>query len=581
MSALSLIPLVVIGLHGYRIARQAVLDQVRERITSTVRARYAMIDSWLAERHQDINTLAHLPNLVQKIEGSGNYDVDVRFLEGLLETTRATGQPYESLTVYDRHWSIVAHERDGSHTEDEILSENFRSHVESSKDVYLDIAHLHESNQVGSHFGIAIRTEANEAVGYLVANLNLSESLSPLLMDRSGLGRSGKAYLIANDLEVLTEPFESGQPLAFKCRANPVLLECQTGGGEDVREYVDFFGHTVHGTSMTLPVLEWGVVVEIDRKEVMAWEKSLLIRTLVTLSVLVVAIVLASLWLSNLLGRPLSHLAAVVLRITSGNSDERLGAMGIREANEVGLAFNRMLDELKKKERQIVTTATLAAVGELTSRIAHEIRNPISSIKLNLQTISQSPSQDANCKELAQIAIGQAKRVEDLVGEMLEYAKPLAMTVEDVAFEDLMATSVQDVKRLADEKGVRLVFKDNLVHRKLLVDAEHFSQALANLLKNAFEASPVGSQVEVQAYELKNELWKYAIEVRDHGLGIRSDVRPRLFTPFFTTKPGGTGLGLANVRRIVDLHGGSVVAENGREGGAVFTIKLQRIGDAP
>jgi len=577
LSALALAPVLIIGFYTYFLAREAVLEQAYDHLTSTVRARHRMIESWLAERRQDISALAHLPILVQRIEGLElNRETDTRLLEGLLESTRAAGQPYESLTVYNNDWSVLARVRDRNHTEEEFLTATFKNGVENADDVYFDAAHLHELNQVGSHFGLAIRTDTNKSVGYLVANLNLSESLTPLLTDRSGLGDTGKSYIVAGDLQILTEPFATKQGIAFQHRANPVHLKCRTQQGQDVRLYRDFLGNQVLGTSMALPVQGWAVVVEIDSKEVMKWESILLSRVAVVLLIAIVAIIVASLWLSNVLGRPLASLAAVAHRIISGHTEERLGSMGMREADEVRLAVNLMLDELKTKEREIVRTATLATVGELTSRIVHEMRNPISSIRMNLQTICQASMPDSDCQELAEIAIGQAERLEEMLNELLHYGKPLELNPEDITFRALLEKSFAGVNGLAAHKHVRIVIKDEIGDRRLRVDSERLTRAIANLLQNAVEATPAGKNVIVRAYKPDRPGGEIEIAVRDCGSGIPHEYRERIFAPFFTTKSRGIGLGLANVRRIVEQHGGGVVVEKVPGGGTVFSIRLPR-----
>ncbi|MCC6487909.1 MAG: HAMP domain-containing histidine kinase, partial [Candidatus Hydrogenedentes bacterium] len=333
-------------------------------------------------------------------------------------------------------------------------------------------------------------------------------------------------------------------------------------------------GNQVLGTSMVLPIQGWAVVVEVDSNEVMKWERILLSRVAVTLLIAIVAIVLASLWLSSVLGRPLASLAAVAHRIISGHTEERLGNMGMREADEVRLAVNRMLDELKLKEREIVRTATLATVGELTSRIVHEMRNPISSIRVNLQTICQASMPDSDCQELAEIAISQAERLEEMLNELLHYGKPLELHPEDITFRVLMEKSLSGVNGLAADKEVHIAVKDEIGDQTLRIDTEYFTRAMTNLLQNAVEATPAGKDVVVRAYAPDPPGGEIEIAVRDRGSGIPHEYRERIFAPFFTTKSRGIGLGLANVRRIVEQHGGGVVVDEAPDGGTVFSIRL-------
>ena len=125
-----------------------------------------------------------------------------------------------------------------------------------------------------------------------------------------------------------------------------------------------------------------------------------------------------------------------------------------------------------------------------------------------------------------------------------------------------------------EEKKIKVEIQDGLNNKPLIADPEQIRRALTNLLTNAIQASPLEGKVIISADISPKEPDKIIISIRDNGPGIPDHIKKKLFRPFFTTRKDGTGLGLANVKKIVDFHGGNVTAKNGEEKGAIFTIVL-------
>ncbi len=228
-------------------------------------------------------------------------------------------------------------------------------------------------------------------------------------------------------------------------------------------------------------------------------------------------------------------------------------------------------------ERALAQTASLARVGELTSSIAHEMRSPLSSIKMTVQTIAQELG-DANpaFHELATIAQDQSHRLEGMLNDLLSYGKPLSLNVTNITFNELLEETLISVAQEKQEKEVEVDVVDKLGDIQLEMDKELMIRALSNLVLNAIQWSPVGGTVYVSSrlIAMTGSLEQAMIEVRDCGPGIDNQKIHRLFQPFMTTRVGGTGLGLANVRKIIEYHGGSVTGCNYATGGALFTITI-------
>jgi len=229
-------------------------------------------------------------------------------------------------------------------------------------------------------------------------------------------------------------------------------------------------------------------------------------------------------------------------------------------ANQVELAQN--MSELEQTRERLLMEEKLAAVGRLSSAIAHEIRNPVAMISSSLATATRGAVDPEQREMMFDIAAKEATRLEQLTNDFLAYARPRPPTkfVNDVA--DLLAY-VADLSRAhADSRSVSLTVN---APDELLCDCDPagLQQLLLNLVMNAIDASPPAATVTLTGKEVAGRV---LIEVENRGDGIAPDQLGRIFEPFFTTKPRGTGLGLAIARTIARSQGGDLtLTENGPE----------------
>ncbi|NQT16879.1 MAG: GHKL domain-containing protein, partial [Planctomycetes bacterium] len=271
-------------------------------------------------------------------------------------------------------------------------------------------------------------------------------------------------------------------------------------------------------------------------------------------------------------------LADVARRVAAGHHEERVGRQAGVEATDVASAFNSMLETLAESRRQLANAAALAAVGQLSSSIVHEMRNPLSSIKLNLTALRQRVTDDPPHAELADIAIAQAGRVERMLNDLLEYGKPLELEPGPVSLTLIIDEALAMMASSGTEKNLSFETETDCERPAVsaLVDRESVLRALGNLLLNAIQASPCGGTITIAVAADVRHGSRVLLKIHDQGPGIRKDLIDKIMEPFFTTREQGTGLGLANVRKIVECHGGTISAANAPQGGAEFTVSLPR-----
>ena len=219
--------------------------------------------------------------------------------------------------------------------------------------------------------------------------------------------------------------------------------------------------------------------------------------------------------------------------------------------------------------RAIEQARHLASLGQLSAVLAHEIRNPLASLKGNAQLLARSLPEGEKPRAKADRVVDEAIRLEHLTNDLLAFARDGQIAVADAD----PAALVRDAAASVD--GARIRVDDAGAPRTWPLDAARMRQVLVNLFDNAIEMSegPVEATVARTGGALR-------IAVRDHGPGLAEADLPRVFEPFFTRRTQGTGLGLAVSKRLVELHGGTIAARNAAGGGAELVIELPRTGGA-
>lgn len=215
----------------------------------------------------------------------------------------------------------------------------------------------------------------------------------------------------------------------------------------------------------------------------------------------------------------------------------------------------------------------LAAMGQLSAGLAHEIRNPLAVIRGSAEMLEKELElADPVAIELAGFISSEVNRVNDLVARFLDFARPLQLQLATVDLAALLDRAVGDAQ--ARWPGAPVVVQRDYPAQglSLRADATLLERAFSNLVANAFEAMlPQGGQLRLAAV---GEAVGLLITFSDSGPGVPGELREQVFNPFFTTKPTGTGLGLPIVAKIVDQHGGSLRLAEGHGGGATFEVRL-------
>jgi signal transduction histidine kinase len=272
--------------------------------------------------------------------------------------------------------------------------------------------------------------------------------------------------------------------------------------------------------------------------------------------------------------RPLRRLHDGVRSVAAGNYRQRVAISGGTEVADLAREFNAMAAAIQDREQELVRSERLAAVGKMAAVITHEVRNPLSSIGLNAElleeTLAASGSKEA--VGLCRSIVKEVDRLTAITEEYLRFARMPRPRLEREQLNSIVAGVVEFQREDLASRGVSI--EADLEEDLPAVDADEaqLRQALLNLMRNAADAMRDGGALTL-ATRRAEEGW-VEVSVEDTGAGISSDDLPKIFDPFFSTKEGGTGLGLALTQHIVAEHGGSIEVASRPGRGTSFTLKL-------
>ena len=233
----------------------------------------------------------------------------------------------------------------------------------------------------------------------------------------------------------------------------------------------------------------------------------------------------------------------------------------------------RDLTEIQHLKREVARSRHLASIGTLAAGVAHEIRNPLSSIKGFATYFKERYRDVPEDLSTAEIMIQEVERLNRVIGQLLEFVRPMTVQKESVSLERLVKHSLKLIEGDAHAKGVEIAFQSAAVPHEAWIDTDRITQVLLNLYLNAIESMEQGGVLTV-GVDLEENSDRFRIIVSDTGKGIPEKDLPNLFDPYFTTKSTGTGLGLAIVHKIIESHGGEIRIETTPEKGTTITVLL-------
>lgn len=296
-------------------------------------------------------------------------------------------------------------------------------------------------------------------------------------------------------------------------------------------------------------------------------------------SIALAGVLLGSFLLAVLLTRritgPLEQLADGADDVAAGHLERTVREAGPDEIRRVGRAFNTMTESLRRTLDRLSQREAVAAVGEFAASLAHEVRNPLMSLRLDVERASEKLDDPDRARELLTGALREIDRLDQTVRGSLRIARSGDLALHPIDLCEPVAGAWRTARPRFDERGAHLAaLPTSPEPARVLGDAAALEQLFLNLLLNAADALDAGGSASV-SIETSPDTVRVAI--RDDGKSIAPEVLERVFEPFFSTTPGGTGLGLAISRRIAAAHGGELRLESTPGAGAIAHFTLPRL----
>ena len=271
---------------------------------------------------------------------------------------------------------------------------------------------------------------------------------------------------------------------------------------------------------------------------------------------------------------PINSVLDATRSLKAGNLDYRIEGLK-DEFGELEASFNEMANSLNEQMNQMQRAEQMTVVGEMAASIAHELKNPLTGIKIALQMLLENKNLSESESEIAYASFSQIKRMESLIKEVLDFARPKEPEYSSTNVNALVEETVSFIEAVSSQSNgnssVKVVKSLEAAMPEIMVDPMQIQQAVMNIVLNAYDAMPKGGTLGISTTLSDSSV---VIAVSDTGEGIKEKDMARIFKPFFTTKVKGTGLGLSIIKGIVERHGGGINMESTAGVGTKVTLTL-------
>lgn len=586
--AFALVPLCAAGTFAVKTAEELILSMAGNQIQHVALDKAALLERWISERKADIEVVAGSPILQSPApEPIASY----------LDLVRSRYKAYSEIFILSRDGTAIyssgTDRPSGAATEDWFK-------VPLSGSMYMSDVFLNPDRRE-SFFRISapILDGYGRVNGVVCATVGTYNILSVIL--RVSLGDTGECYLVDREGTFLAHKEPSrilnqniAQSESFKNIFNR---------GRHERTYIDYRGIEVIGASARVGGTDWALVVEQDKDE--AFRSARTLKMYVTMAIAVsISGSLITAWL-------LSHYVATPIRTLSKAADDLAGGhferahIRTRRTDEIGrlyAAFGDMArrladrqqqlekevflkeaeiketdDRLKQTQQAAVRSQQLASLGRLAAGVAHEMRTPLTSLKLFLDSVESDIEISPEHTEDFQVAMAQIRRMEATISRFLDFARPQEPIFRSIDVRDLAEDALLVIRPRArqQETNVKAEFDHSLP--KIKGDRKQLGETLLNLMVNALEAMSRGGELTVSAgmdtLERPSGQWPAVrVDIKDTGPGVAGANVGKIFDPFFTTKATGTGLGLSIAYSTIHRHGGEIRVQTSVGQGTTFSV---------
>ena len=578
------IPFGLLTLISVSMSKGMMKESTISHLQNLVEVKGVAIEQWLKERIGDAKTISES----QEIKS-----LDPKRIEPYVKLVKGFYQAYREISVFDLNGKRIP-ATDGISSKQE---EWFQGALEQGTFVSKPTPGSPSSGATIT-ISAVIKDRSGTAIGVLRELVDLTY-ISKLISEAK-LGETGELYLVDptgnfvlhRDLKELSSKNISKVPYFD----SPQVKRSYTG------TYGDYRGNEVLGSWRWIPSLQCFLISEQDAKEAFSQTNLLVRRALIVFVISGLLILAISYWTIGAVTNPIQALSKAVTSVAGGHFNETLVASRKDEIGTLIEGFNTMAGRLKEaysdlegkikasnreleiayqtlkqRQEQLVRSEKMAALGQLSAGIAHEIRTPLTSIKIFIQSLEKEIDLDENRGEDFRIIKKEIDRINENVTRFLNFPRPEEPQFQQVDVNALLGDTLNLLMAKIRSSGIRLDVSLPEALPPVEGDPKQLNQVFLNLVLNAVEAMPKGGTLSIGAsLRMNPDIREEGIQIvfQDTGGGISEEDRPYLFDPFFTTKEKGTGLGLSIVYSIIQRHNGWIEVKSAPGKGSSFIVSL-------
>lgn len=393
------------------------------------------------------------------------------------------------------------------------------------------------------------------------------------------IGRRGFTFVVNGDGKIILHPDqEKAKNLVDASHVSIVkrALSTRAFGSE---EFIDIDKEKVVGAYALAGNLDWRVIVQQARSEAYLAVNEMKSNAIGWIFISGLFAILVAFYFAKNMSRPVLNLVEGTRQLAKSNFDYEVKINSHDELGFLAQTFNSMAQKIKESQKQLIDRERLAALGRMASAVGHEIRNPLNAInaavyyiKSKLNGLPDDLKDNVRIKESIKMIEREVVASNKIVGDLLGFSRTREPVLQPVSINHLLDEPFSVIQVPENVKLERKISEKLPV---IYVDPNEMRQVLINLITNAFHAMSKGGSLTITALLEENSGQKFAsISISDTGCGIPKENMEKLFTPFFSTKSQGTGLGLAVIKRVVERHKGKISVKSEVGKGTTFNMKL-------
>ena len=393
------------------------------------------------------------------------------------------------------------------------------------------------------------------------------------MIDEIQVGETGYAFLVDSKNNIMAHGTREGKKYTLdQIGKSAELVDHRLPLAGSTAEYENVLRRQVVGASHRISKLGWLLVVEQSRKEAYASATFLMILLAAIFFILLICMTLLGTQGSQRIVRPIEDLVRATKEVARGNLKIRVPVYGDDERAQLGHAFNEMVQDLENMQKKIAERERMSLVGRIASELVHDLRHPVRNLE-NAVSLLQSRGSEKEIQNIFQrVATREFQGLNRFLTNLEQLISNPELQYSVISIKDEVSSLLDAIAPVAKTRRIHLHLVQNDCTTKVFADPFAIRRILQNIVRNAIEASPTGSEVLIHLQESDH----IEVAISDEGPGIPQDELSTLFNAFRTTKRRGMGLGLAICQKLTLEMGGEIHAMNLKQGGARFLVRFKR-----